>query len=245
MLLPSEVLIPEMMSEWRHWSLGLKQAPELVRELSGGRTNSSYLIASGNWCAVLRLNASNSRDLGIDREREAILHRLAAADGLAPVLLYCDPGLRYQVTEFVDGRPWQQDDVDTEPGRLRCLRLLAQVQALPVVLPRFDYLGYVESYWYRLQSLGRLSAGLEARRRHLLPTIHSLQNDRWTPVVCHHDFTPGNIIERDGQLLLIDWEYAACGHPDMDLLHFDNHSVDSRAVVLAAWINELWELLRG
>jgi len=37
-------------------------------------------------------------------------------------------------------------------------------------------------------------------------------------VICHHDMVPENIIETDRGLFIIDWEYAALGHPGLDFL---------------------------
>lgn len=238
--------VESILSDWRGWLPGCASPPKLVRELPGGRTNHSYLIHCDGRDAVLRINAEESESLGIDRRREEILHRQAASAGLSPPLLYCDPDYRFSVTEYVSGRQWRAADIAGETGRQRIRELVARVQALPVLFPSRDYVAYVEKYWSLLQSRkpGVLSA-LRERRQQILPVIASLQEDAWKPVVVHHDLYPENIIERNGCLFLLDWEYAACGHPDIDRLLLDSDRVDPRVVALADWINELWELLHG
>ena len=53
----------------------------------------------------------------------------------------------------------------------------------------------------------RALASLEATRRSVRPSA-----------LCHNDLVAGNILETDGQgLVLIDWEYAGIGDPFFDL----------------------------
>ena len=46
----------------------------------------------------------------------------------------------------------------------------------------------------------------------------TLDSKVWSPVINHQDIVPGNLIEKDNQIFLIDWEYSAFGHPDIDLV---------------------------
>ena len=46
----------------------------------------------------------------------------------------------------------------------------------------------------------------------------TLYGEAWDPVICHHDMVPENIIVNDRGLFIIDWEYAALGHPGLDFL---------------------------
>ena len=40
----------------------------------------------------------------------------------------------------------------------------------------------------------------------------------YRPAFCHNDLMPGNLIETEERLWLIDWEYAGIGHPLFDEL---------------------------
>jgi aminoglycoside phosphotransferase (APT) family kinase protein len=46
----------------------------------------------------------------------------------------------------------------------------------------------------------------------------AVDDEGWEPVICHHDMVPENIIVNDDGLFIIDWEYAALGHPGLDFL---------------------------
>ena len=64
--------------------------PEVERQLHGGLTNQSFLVADGEHRAVVRINRQNADNLGIDRQREIAI--LAAHSELAcvPDTLYVD-----------------------------------------------------------------------------------------------------------------------------------------------------------
>lgn len=237
-----------VLSGWNAWSSAseFSSPPQLLWELPGGRTNHSYLIRFDGVLAVLRINAADSSTLGIDRCREQRLHTTAAAAGLAPRLLYCDPAYQFSITEYIEGRQWRWEDLEQPKKRRQIRELVARVQALPLIVSCLDYCAYVERYWTLVQ--GRdpgILAPLRERQAIVMPAIISLQHSPWQPVVAHHDLNPENIIERDGRLFLLDWEYAAGGHPDIDRLLVDRENVDPRVVILADWINVLWELLHG
>jgi thiamine kinase-like enzyme len=58
-------------------------------------------------------------------------------------------------------------------------------------------------------------------------------------VLCHHDPHLGNVIGEPG--VLIDWEYAALGHPLFDLAFvIEYHALDGQAesALLAGWAGE-------
>ena len=233
-----------ILADWRSWAATLPEPPQVLDELPGGRTNHSYLIRLGDESAVLRLNAANSEALGINRHREQALHRLAAAAGLAPRLLVCDAAFRFVITEYVDGRQWTRQDLVPVRGRQRIRDLIAEVQALPVTFPRFDYPAYIENYWLLLsQQRPEMLRSLRERHEAVMSEVRALHRAPWQPVVAHHDLNPENLIERAGRLYLLDWEYAGCGHPEIDRLLIDADRVDPRLRVLSGWMNHLWELL--
>ncbi|MCT7656319.1 hypothetical protein MBH78_20205 [Oceanimonas sp. NS1] len=67
---------------WLHGSL---------TPLSGGLTNRSYRLTTGQGRYWLRWGCPHPQELGIDRRHERIAHQAAAEAGLAPAMRYCDP----------------------------------------------------------------------------------------------------------------------------------------------------------
>lgn len=205
------------LATWPRW--GLQVAPRLLRQLTGGLTNTSYLLEIPDQCLVLRINAPDSGRLGIDRQREQrILARLGAC-GLTPRVQFCDPDLDILVTEYVEGRRWQPGEDHGVSQWRRLIALMDRVHAIAGGIPGFDYAVQARGYWERLHQLDRMSASIVEAYEGVAGGLDRFQQSITAPVLCHHDPSPLNIIESaDGRLLLVDWEYAGAGAAVVDLV---------------------------
>jgi thiamine kinase-like enzyme len=99
------------------------RAPIIVAPLQGGTSNAAYRVQTDLGSFVLRLNEPQAEQLGVDRAREAVLHRAAAAAGLAPAVIHADASGRFLITDFVTGPGWSAQDM----GDWRCLAELGEV----------------------------------------------------------------------------------------------------------------------
>ena len=205
-------LLQQTLSEWRRWEVCLPGKPSLVKPMSGGMTNLSFLVESGSRRAVVRVNTPHSKALGIDRQREEALLRLLQPAGCVPKLLYVTAEVL--VTEFVDGRLWDAGTVDSHHRVNRQLvPLLEKIRAFPkpATASRFSYLNHCRHY---LAQLAVRPVAADAIEEHAA----AIDAGSWQPVICHHDLIPENIIDTDRGPVILDWEYAAWGHPAMDLI---------------------------
>ena len=166
--------------------------------LGGGITNRNYRW--GDY--VVRIPGANTEQLGIDRAGEVAAARLAHRLGLGPEVVMDEP----LVTRFVDGRPLEEAEL-----RARCTEieaLLARLHDCGETLPtRFDACAIVREY-------ARITRPPDAHV-HLL---EQLVEDAYESVPCHNDLMAGNfLVEADGRLVLLDWEYAGMGDRRFDL----------------------------
>ncbi len=183
--------------------------------LQGGITNRNYRARLGGIEYVIRRHGSNTALLGIDRSAERLASETAARLGIAPELVAALPdGL---VTRFVPCEPVPAPQLAARVEEVA--RALHTFHDSGVGLPgRFwvpdlllDYARLVRDrggelprgYAQAVEVAGRIAAALP----------------RWEPRPCHNDLLPGNLIEAqlDGKIMIVDWEYAAMGHPLFDL----------------------------
>jgi aminoglycoside phosphotransferase (APT) family kinase protein len=167
---------------------------------------------------VIRLHEPFTLDLGVDRLREALLHRIAADAGIASRILAADPQGRYLVTEFVEGTAWRAVDLEDEAHLRNLAQVLAQLHSLPApqVLP-LDLRALLDRH---VVQLGAQEPGLA--------TLWSPEIDRAREIllrqaaagrpacIVHGDLSHSNLIGA-GRPHLIDWEYATVGDPLADL----------------------------
>ncbi|MBY6212575.1 phosphotransferase [Microbulbifer agarilyticus] len=203
---PAEV-IPD---DWRHWSLA---EPELIRPLTNGLTNRSFLLNTVKGKVVLRWNSPISVQLDLDRRAEA--QALQLARGLSAPLVYCDPDQRYLVTQFIDGKAWPSGPPDTHLQLRKLARLTRSIHQLPTIDLQLDINAKISAY---RQSIGNDRQGLRQLNRDIHAHIISAEAMGDHKVLCHNDLQRENLIsDRNGQLYAIDWEYAATGDPFYEL----------------------------
>lgn len=169
--------------------------------LGGGITNRN--LRWGDY--VIRIPGAGSERLGIDRACEAAAARVAHRLGLGPEVFMDEP----LVTRFVEGRP--VDDAELRERADEVGALLERLHDCGETLPgRFDACAIVREYV-------RIAAP-PAAHAHL---IERLVAEAYDPVPCHNDLLAGNfLVDADGKLVLLDWEYAGMGDRRFDLANF-------------------------
>jgi aminoglycoside phosphotransferase (APT) family kinase protein len=193
--------------------------PPYSQELiGGGRVNRSFLVRTRRGRFVVRLNETVESDPGLDREREQVLHNLAAQAGIAPHIVYAAADRSCLITDFVEGRLWTPHYF----SRMRDLRSLAmRVRALhaitPPPMPRFDPIAVARRY---VDLIARQDPGEHGRLRALLERgveAYERSGSAQRPAcIVHNDLHHGNVLTAE-RVYFIDWEYANVGDPLLDL----------------------------
>ena len=187
-----------------------------VERLGGGTVNEVYRVDSDAGRFVLRLDGPAWRRPGVDRARELILHRAAAAVGIAPQLLAAAPEARgLLVMEFVPGRLWDGADYENVDA-LRRLgeRLYALHQLPPPAIEAFDPWRVAQAYVRQIDVAH--SGALQRPLRRLQALSAELRGGQAAMTVVHGDLWQGNVLQ-GSRLWLLDWEYAQLSDPLMDV----------------------------
>jgi thiamine kinase-like enzyme len=194
--------------------------------LSGGITNHNFRVTLGGEDYVVRVHGKDTDALGIDRGAELLAGETAAAIGIAPELI--DAFEDCLVTRFIVSDPVGPWELAARAHEIA--NALRRFHNSRMVLPaRFwvpdllnDYAARVHERHVRLPADFGHAAAIAARIATALPLR--------TPRPCHNDLLASNIIRaradvedehgaggHDGELLIVDWEYAGMGDPCFDL----------------------------
>lgn len=234
--------VTEALNSWRSWNLGLTRAPVVTQSLSSGLTNRSFIIESGDTRLRLRINSPISIELGVNRETELAIHKALEPLNLAPRYLYADSNFHYSVFEYIGGEVWSRNNLQHLKNQQRVQALIEQYQSVQPDIIERNYLDYLNHYKKQLHpsALNQIdSLRLQKFEAQLLSV-----GGFW-PEACltHHDLIPENILENEGNLYILDWEYASIGCGKLDYLSAGmdvakQPNLDCRE--LAYWLNVLW-----
>jgi thiamine kinase len=231
----------QALASWQSWPIDLDRPPSVIEELSGF-TNQSVVLDANDQRLVLRLNRIGADVLGIYRQQEYRIWQSVADLGIAPRLLYTDPKGDFVIYPYIDGRVWTAEDL-AKPGQTERLRnRINEYKDTRLDLPPRNYINYLHHYWNQLENTAATTPEIIDQWQAFQPELNSLQHSDWTPVLVHHDLIPENIIDTGQALYIVDWEYAAMGHPELDWCCFcknENHPINQ----VVDWINRLWWLL--
>jgi thiamine kinase-like enzyme len=185
---------------------------QILEYLAETPVSRTWRVAIPGGTAALRQDRAGAAHLGLDRVAEVAVLQAAARAGLGPACLQSDPGRGLLLTAWLPGRAWTPADL-AQPGNLqRVATLLRRLHATPLPGPAVDLPGAIDRYG---QAAGPGATALVIRARASLAACVAARPA--APVFCHGD-PAGNIIAApDGELRLIDWEYAGLCHPAFDL----------------------------
>ena len=191
-----------------------------LERLGGALTNVCYKVTIGSAAYVLRIAGEGTSDY-IDRTAEEHNARVAAAAGVNAKVLYFDARDGTMVTRFVEGVSMNAGEgFGRDPGApVRAARALGRVHRLGRVFrSRFDVFAAIDDYLglLRVQRTPLPESCYEVGRK-ARAVRRALEASPAPLVPCHNDPWPGNLLDADGRIYLIDWEYSGMNDPMWDL----------------------------
>lgn len=184
--------------------------------MTGGRTNRVWHIADGGCGKVLKLyetGGANPLFPNIQQAEVAALEQLSGT-GLAPVLRAFGgaPEGPWIVYDRFDGATWDKD-------AYLVAAMLGRVHTMSAgKITRSGANGSDDLRQQILTILHQCTGPLVDELTALIPATHIPQTH--TPCLVHGDPVSANILVREGQAILIDWQCPAVGDPCDDLALF-------------------------
>ena len=258
-----------ILNAYQSWSGVFSAKPAVTHRLVSGGVNHLYLLEGKDHksqpvSAVLRINASSDKALRVDRNREITILQSLRNERIAPRLYHADVHQGYTVSEYLSGRTWTAEDFNLQSNMLRLHELLEKFRSFTSVSKPFHYGQHLLYYWQQVQSCCPSTAkDLKGEWNSFAKRLNRLETPAQRAVLCHHDIHPGNIIESHGEIRLLDWEYAANGHPIFDYLYIQQQIVNPDVTVFhdaidalpvsdcglfkeaIYWTNTLWQLIKS
>jgi len=207
-----------------------------IAALSGGITNRNYRVDVGGSSYVLRVGGKHTDLLGIDRATEHDASLRAAEVGVGPeVVEFVEPE-GWLVTRFIVGRGVPPEEIRTQDGIRRVAAALRKIHGAARIPGWFDAHAVVEAY--RDESVRQgVSIPAEFDDAHRVSEKIRRARGLQPEVPCHNDLLNANFID-DGDIRIVDWEYAGMGDRFFDLANLSvNHDfgLEEDGLLLAAY----------
>jgi thiamine kinase-like enzyme len=208
-----------------------------LEPLAGGTHRRTWLVKFADGArAVLRAPVRRSYAL-LDLASEVRALTAAADAGIAPGVIAADPECGVLLTHYLPGSPWTPADARKQANIEKLTGVLRTLHALPAELPVFAAERIAQRYLAALTPAGVRDAHAMAWKEELA-TLAQRYDACYSPTAfCHNDLVAANVLD-DGNLVLVDFEYAVRAEPLLDLAnvagmnHFDG---DTRRELLAAY----------
>ena len=212
--------IEEAIARVPQWAkaTNLKSSP-----LTGGITNENFRIEVNGDFFVLRIPGADTELLGIVRATECAVSQLVGDIGIGPEVFYVIEPEGYLVTSFIEGKLPSPTELGQRENIIRVAETVARVHKLEPIPETFSPFRVIEDAADIarrfnvdfLNNFGWLIAQMYAAET-------ALKKTPFTPKLCHNDLLNANFLE-DGEIRILDWEYAGMGDPVFDLANFSVH----------------------
>ena len=190
--------------------------------LEGGITNHNFKVEVSGQAFVLRMGGAQTGLLGIDRRAEYQAGLRAAEVGVGPEVagFFEDEG--WLVTRFIDGRPISMQEMRTPETIRRVAGALRRFHDVAPIPGRFDAHEVVEEYRREAEAHGVEIPAEYAAAHAMSERIQRVRGPQ-PPAPCHNDLLNANFLD-DGEIRIVDWEYAGMGDRFFDLANLSvNH----------------------
>jgi thiamine kinase-like enzyme len=192
--------------------------------LGGGLTNNNYRIDVGGESYVLRIAGADTELLGINREYEYEANLTAGKLGIAPEVFYFIRPEGYLITRFIPGHPILPAEIRQPENIRRVAEIFRRIHHMPDIPGNFDVFRIIADYSKisRCYQVG-FPQNFYWLIDHMRDAEKALKCQIQTAHPCHNDFINANFLD-DGQLYILDWEYAGMGDIFFDLANFSDHN---------------------
>jgi thiamine kinase-like enzyme len=191
-------------------------------ERMGGITNKNYKLTLGDETLVLRLPGRGTGRF-INRAHEQANQYEAAKAGVSPEALYFNRITGIKISTFLQGALTLSPADVRKPERYREIAgFLGAFHSAPIRF-RNNFNGFAMSKMYESVAKTRFCTfykGYADVRKKVFALEAELKELGSHRCACHNDLVSGNLLEVDGKLQLIDWEYSGMNDPAWDLASF-------------------------
>jgi len=187
-----------------------------IKVINGGITNSNYEVTVDRESFFLSMPSENSELLNIDYRNKYYNNKICGENNISPRVTHFIESKNLLVTEFIKSEPSSLEMFQTPEAIKKLVKNIKNLHNTKSFFKNFNMFNQI-SYYQNILSkdcLPRKLVKYISKIKNLEQKL-SLQNNILVP--CHNDLLPGNIINKDNQTFIIDFDYSGNNDPCFEL----------------------------
>ncbi|MDB2116091.1 phosphotransferase [Clostridium paraputrificum] len=190
-----------------------------ITVLKKGMTNRSFLFSVKNEKYIMRIPGEGTDEL-INRKEEASVYKVIKDKNICDDIIYINSENGYKITRYIEGA--RCCDVNRADDLKTCMKRLKEFHQMELKVNHefniFEKINFYESLWNEKDSIYK---DYQKTKENILSLKEYIDRSVEKKVLAHIDAVPDNFLfTRDGDIRLIDWEYAAMQDPHVDIAMF-------------------------
>lgn len=187
-------------------------------ELSGGLTNTNYVVEVDGARYVVRIPGRSTDLLAVDRENERRNAEAAATTGVSPRIVEYLDEWNVMILEFIEGETMSGAALRTPEQARRIAASLRRLHTAPRFRRDFDMFRLTEFYLGVCDDRRvRIPEGFRDRLPRVAEIEATFSANPVEGVPCHNDLLAENYIDDGTQLWIVDFEYSGNNDPCFEL----------------------------
>lgn len=198
-----------------------------IEVLKKGMTNRSFLFSCRNKKYIMRIPGEGTDQL-INRKEEAQVYQAIYDKGICDDIVYINPDNGYKITAYLEGAR-TCDALNVEHLK-KCMKKLRDFHRMKLkVNHAFDIFRQMEFYETLWDGMPSIYRDYYKTKIHVLELKKYIDKQEKEYCLTHIDAVPDNFLfTEDGDIRLIDWEYAGMQDPHVDIAMFCIYSLYSK-----------------
>lgn len=201
-----------------------------IEVLKKGMTNRSFLFTCKGQRYIMRIPGEGTKQL-INRQEEAEVYQMIAGQGICDNVIYMNPNNGYKITEFIEDS--RVCDIENVNDLKLCMEKLQEFHKMKLKVKHtfdiFRQIDFYESLWGGQPSIYR---DYTKTKENIFSLREYVDAHKEEYCLTHIDAVPDNFLfTSDGNVRLIDWEYAAMQDPHVDIAMFCIYAMYDRTQV--------------
>lgn len=201
-----------------------------INILKKGMTNRSFLFSCRNQRYIMRIPGEGT-DLLIKRDEESAVYDVIKNKDICDDIVYISPLNGYKITRYLESS--RVCNPDNEEDLVRCMKKLRDFHSLNLkVGHKFDIFKQIDFYEYLWDGAPSVYRDYNDTKIKAFELKEYIDNCKTEMCLTHIDAVPDNFLfTADGDIRLIDWEYAGMQDPHVDIAMFCIYALYDRKQV--------------